>query len=43
MGRNATAARVNGLRTRASYTFRVKVTNGRGQVAYSRPANINTF
>ncbi|HSK77913.1 MAG TPA: fibronectin type III domain-containing protein [Thermoanaerobaculia bacterium] len=43
VGRNATAARVNGLRTRASYTFRVKVTNGRGEVAYSNTANVNTF
>ncbi|HSF38941.1 MAG TPA: fibronectin type III domain-containing protein [Thermoanaerobaculia bacterium] len=43
VGRNATTARVGGLRTRASYTFRVKVTNDRGQVAYSRPANVNTF
>ncbi|HSF43350.1 MAG TPA: fibronectin type III domain-containing protein [Thermoanaerobaculia bacterium] len=43
VGRNATSARVGGLRTRASYTFRVKVTNDRGQVAYSNTANVNTF
>ncbi|HKV11549.1 MAG TPA: fibronectin type III domain-containing protein, partial [Thermoanaerobaculia bacterium] len=43
VGRNATTARVGGLRTRASYTFRIKVTNDGGQVAYSSPANVNTF
>ncbi|MFL6194003.1 MAG: fibronectin type III domain-containing protein [Thermoanaerobaculia bacterium] len=39
---DATTTRVTGLRSRASYTFRVKVTDGLGQVAYSSPMNINT-
>jgi hypothetical protein len=43
VGPNATTARVAGLRPWASYTFRVKVTDASGQVAYSRPANVNTF
>jgi hypothetical protein len=43
VGRNVTSARVGGLRARASYTFRVRVRNSAGQVAYSTPANVNTF
>jgi hypothetical protein len=43
VGANVTTARVSGLRTQASYTFRVKVTNAAGQAAYSNAANINTF
>lgn len=43
VGRNATSAKVSGLRSRASYTFRIRVTNGGGQAAYSRPVNVNTF
>jgi hypothetical protein len=42
VGTNATSASVSGLRSSASYTFRVKVSDAAGHVAYSSPANVNT-
>ena len=39
---NVVSARVTGLKSGASYTFRVKVSDAAGNVAYSSPANVNT-
>jgi hypothetical protein len=43
VGPNVTTAQVSGLRSNASYTFRVRVTDAFGQTALSSPANVNTF
>ncbi|HEY0514528.1 MAG TPA: fibronectin type III domain-containing protein [Thermoanaerobaculia bacterium] len=43
VGANVTTAQVPGLKPKASYTFRVKVADAAGHVAYSSPANVNTF
>ena len=43
VGPNVTTALVTGLKSNASYTFRVKVADAAGRVAYSSPANVNTF
>ncbi|HYX23346.1 MAG TPA: fibronectin type III domain-containing protein, partial [Thermoanaerobaculia bacterium] len=42
VGPNATSANYPGLKSHASYTFRVQVTNAAGQVAYSPYVNLNT-
>jgi titin len=42
VGPNVTLADCPGLKGHASYTFRVKVTNAAGQVAYSSLINFNT-
>ena len=42
VGANATSARVSGLKSGASYTFRIKVSDAAGHAAYSSPANVNT-
>ncbi|HKI01245.1 MAG TPA: fibronectin type III domain-containing protein [Thermoanaerobaculia bacterium] len=43
VGPNSTSAQVSGLKSNASYTFRVKVSDASGRVAYSSPANVNTW
>ncbi|HKI01247.1 MAG TPA: fibronectin type III domain-containing protein [Thermoanaerobaculia bacterium] len=43
VGPNVTTAQVSGLKSNASYTFRVRVTDAFGQTALSSPANVNTF
>jgi chitodextrinase len=40
VGANVITARVTGLRAGTSYTFRVKVVDARGQVAYSNAMNV---
>jgi hypothetical protein len=42
VGANATMANVSGLKSGASYTFRVRVSDAAGHLAYSSPANVNT-
>jgi hypothetical protein len=43
VGANATTAVVTGLKSNASYTFRVKATDAAGQVTIGPMANVNTW
>jgi hypothetical protein len=43
VGANVTTATVTGLKSNASYTFRVKATNAAGQVTIGAMVNVNTW